>query len=659
MGLTSDGPASDADHAVALERGRDALRRRAWLEAYEAMAAAEALAPLSGEDLEALADAAFFAARPEAVLDAKERAFAAYQAAPNRIRAAYMAVNLARMHGHEGRRSISAAWLRRAERLLEELPEDYPHGYLALVRSEVASGSGDLDTAAALAESALESGRRHADGDLIAWGLRELGLLRIAKGEAPAGLAMLEEASIAAVSGELTPFASGVICCTMIAVCRDLTDYPRAIEWIEATDRYCRRESVSGFPGACRIHRAEIAAVNGSWQRAEQELERATEELGRFGVSPLVADGYYGLGEVRRLRGDLAAADDALRQAHALGHSPHPALALVRLAQGRVEAATTAIRSAVEEAAQDPVMSARLLLAAVEIELAAGERARARRALEAYGELVVAFPSAAREASLHVATGRVLLADGDASTAAAELRSGIRRWREVASPYEVARARVVLAAALRTIGDDDAADLELRAARDEFERLGAAVDVAAAERDLAATEARRAAPQHERRTFVFTDIVGSTRLAEALGDEAWDRLLRWHDRTLRGLIEGGGGRIVKGTGDGFFAAFDGAAPAVASAVAIQRALAEQRSATGFAPDVRIGLHTADANRRGDDYSGMGVHVAARVAALAGAGEIIATADTLADAGPIGVGERREVEVKGVSGTLSVASVRWA
>src|SRR4029077_15358403 len=107
---------------------------------------------------------------------------------------------------------------------------------------------------------------------------------------------------------------------------------------------------------------------------------------------------------------------------------------------------------------------------------------------------------------------------------------------------------------------------------------------------------------------MFTDIVGSTKLAEVLGDQAWERLLRWHDDTLRGLVAIGGGEIVKSTGDGFFAAFDTAQAGVACALAIPRALRDHRE--GFAPPVRIGLHTADANRRGTDYSGMAVHVAA-------------------------------------------------
>jgi class 3 adenylate cyclase len=157
---------------------------------------------------------------------------------------------------------------------------------------------------------------------------------------------------------------------------------------------------------------------------------------------------------------------------------------------------------------------------------------------------------------------------------------------------------------------------------------------------------------------MFTDIVGSTSLAEALGDEAWERLLRWHDDALRALFAAGGGEVVNSTGDGFFVAFESARAGIDCAIAIQRALAEQRRLSGFALSVRIGLHAAEANRRGDDYSGVGVHLASRVAAAAGDGEIVATGDTLVEAGDVARSDEREVELKGLSAPVRVASVDW-
>jgi class 3 adenylate cyclase len=258
-----------------------------------------------------------------------------------------------------------------------------------------------------------------------------------------------------------------------------------------------------------------------------------------------------------------------------------------------------------------------------------------------------------------VALGRVLIAEGDAPAAARELRAATKGWREVGAPYEVARARAVLSRALYAVGNDDEAELELQAALDAFRRLGASVDVEAAERDLRHAEDRRSGPRSTRKTFMFTDIVGSTNLAEALGDRAWERLLRWHDEMLRTLVAGGAGEIVKSTGDGFFVAFESARSGVDCAVSIQRALLEHRDNTGFALSVRIGLHTAQANQRGSDYSGTAVHVAARVAALAGGGQILATAETLAEAADVSSSAGRTEVIKGVSAPVSVAEIAWS
>jgi class 3 adenylate cyclase len=207
--------------------------------------------------------------------------------------------------------------------------------------------------------------------------------------------------------------------------------------------------------------------------------------------------------------------------------------------------------------------------------------------------------------------------------------------------------------------DDDAADLELKAARDEFLRLGARLDAESAEKAIQAAADRLAGPVQARKTFLFTDIVGSTDLAGILGNESWERLLQWHDDALRALFARNNGEVVNSTGDGFFAAFDSAVRAIDCAIAIQRTLADHRRITGFAPLVRIGLHAADANRRGKDYSGVGVHVAARVAALAGGGEIVATVDTLTEAGAISASEPREATLKGIAAPISIASVSWA
>ena len=237
--------------------------------------------------------------------------------------------------------------------------------------------------------------------------------------------------------------------------------------------------------------------------------------------------------------------------------------------------------------------------------------------------------------------------------------AAIKGWREVGSPYEVARARALLARALRALDDGEDADLEADAALEAFQTLGAKIDIEALERERREATERKTGPTIATKTFMFTDIVGSTSLAEVLGDAAWEALLRKHDDTIRSLVVSGGGEVVNSTGDGFFVAFEDARQGIECAIAIQRTLLEQRATTGFALALRIGLHTAAANRRGADYSGMGVHVAARVAALAGSSEILATSETLAEAGTVATADVRTETVKGVSTPVSFAAVTWA
>jgi len=642
-----------------LVAGREALVRHAWQEAFEQLSQADRDGPLAGNDLEALALAAFFGAHAQGELGIKERAFKAYEAEGNELRAAYLALDIARAYGYEGKYSIASAWKRRAERIIGPDGETYAHGYLALIGSETARATGDVDAALALAERAVDIGTRSADADLKAYAMTNLGILKIASGAMSDGFALMEEASIAAVNGELSPFTSGVTACRLIGQCRDLTDYRRASEWIEATEKYCDGQSVSGFPGVCRVHRAEVAAVSGAWEAAERDLERATIELGAYNATPPQADGFYAIGDIRRLRGDFAGAEVALREAHARGRSPQPALALVRLGEGKIKAAAAAINAALDEETWDRWARARLLPAQVEIALAGGDTARARTAADELASIVVGYPSPALEAGRHTAHGRVFLAEGDAPAAARELRAAVKGWREVGAPYEVARARAALSRALRAVGNEDEAELELQAALDEFRRLGARVDVESTERELRDAEDRRSGPVSTRKTFMFTDVVGSTNLAEALGDRAWERLLRWHDDTLRKHVADGGGEIVNPTGDGFFVAFDSARSGIDCAISIQRALAEHRDSTGFALSVRMGLHTAEANQRGTDYSGTAVHVAARVAALAGGGEILATSDTFAEAPHVPTTAARSASIKGVAAPVSVATVAWS
>ena len=159
---TPPGTAPTADSVVI---GRDALARHDWAEAFEQLSQADRDGHLSGADLEALALAAFFGAHAEGELAAKERAFKAYEAEGNELRAAYLAIDVARAYGYAGKYSIASAWKRRAERLIGPEGDTYVHGYLALIGSEAAGAMGDPDSALALADRAVELGKAAAEAD--------------------------------------------------------------------------------------------------------------------------------------------------------------------------------------------------------------------------------------------------------------------------------------------------------------------------------------------------------------------------------------------------------------------------------------------------------------------------------------------------------------
>jgi class 3 adenylate cyclase len=242
----------------------------------------------------------------------------------------------------------------------------------------------------------------------------------------------------------------------------------------------------------------------------------------------------------------------------------------------------------------------------------------------------------------------VSLAEGNIDEAFACLRHAFRLWREIGAPYEAARTRIALARGYRADGDEDAAAEELRAAREAFEKLGAHLDAERAAELLGVDTSRPVM-----RTFMFTDIVDSTRWAGSIGETKWNKLLRRHNELLANLIARSGGEVVKTMGDGLFAAFESPGSAVESAVAIQR---EVDDALPF--DVRIGLHTADATARAGDYEGRGVHAAARVGALAGAGEILASAGTVTDGIRFATSDPRAVSLKGFDEAAEVVSVEW-
>jgi class 3 adenylate cyclase len=426
----------------------------------------------------------------------------------------------------------------------------------------------------------------------------------------------------------------------------------RAGEWTARFEQWCERTALPGaWRGDCRVHRAELLRLQGRWSEAEEEVESASDDFLRFNMPAEIGQAAYELGELRLRRGDLGGAAEAFRRAMEAGTEPQPGLALLRLIEGKPRVGLAELQRALGDAPEARIERARLLPAFVELAVAAEQLDAARRGADELDALARLFGSDALTATAGWTNGLVLLAEGNPAPAVSALRDAARRWHALGAPYEAARAHTSLAEAYQAIADLDAATVEREAALAIFERLGAAGDA----RRVA--DLLRSTPVATTTTFLFSDICGSTKLVEAIGDGAWLDVVAWHDRTLRALFTEHGGDEIDHAGDGFFVAFGDAATALACGIAIQRVLAEHRRDHGFAPSVRIGVHATEAIVVGHGYRGKGVHAAARVASVAEANEIVASRET-ADAGRVSYARPQVVALAGLAEPLEIVRVDW-
>jgi DNA-binding CsgD family transcriptional regulator len=457
-----------------LERGRTAYDARAWSDAAEALARAEASGGLSARDLELLATAVYMLGDEEENYVVLERAHHAWIEAGEPRRAAldafWIGVQLM-LRGELGR---GGGWLGRAHRLLEDEDDCVERSYLLIPEMFRLEAAGDLAGAAATAAQAAADGRRHRDADLAVLAGHSQGLFLVAQGSLAEGLGLLDEAMLAVTSGDVSPIPSGIVYCGSIVGCQTAFDPRRAQEWTAALHDWCRQQpDLVAFTGACHVHRAENMQLRGEWDAALEELDRAQQRALRGGNPRTAAQAVYHRGEIRRRRGELAQAEEDFREASRSGWEPQPGLALLRLAQDDGDAALATICRVAGETT-DPASRANLLPACVEIMLACGDVEGARTAQRDLEEIAAERVSDMLATMLAHTRGAVELAAGDPATALTHLRRALHGWQDLAAPYEAARVRLLVATACSALGDEDSAALERDAARDVFAQLGAA-----------------------------------------------------------------------------------------------------------------------------------------------------------------------------------------
>ena len=472
-------PSGAGGESSALSTARRLYAEQAWSDAHAAFAAADAEHALSIDDLQQMSFAAGLAGDDHAMLQLTERLHHACLQAGQELRAARAAFWAGFRLIPLGELARAQAWLARAQRIVERADCDcVERGYLLLPGAMRKLVEGDFTEAEAAASRACEIAERFGDADLVALSRMTRGRALLKQALVERGLAELDDAMLAAASRELSPVVTGLIYCHLISACSQVYALDRAREWTEALGRWCEPQpQLAGFAGACMVHRAELMELGGAWSDALVEAQRAEQRLASKSDPKAASDAIYQRAEIHRLRGELTEAETVYGLASALGREPQPGLALLRLAQGRTEAAASAMRRIIATT-RDPLARARQLPAHVEIMLAAGDLPQAQAGRDELLSIAQRYGTDVLGAIGAQAHAAVLLAEGSAEAAVEPLRSAMLLWQRVGAPYLVARLHGLLGRAFRELGDEEGAQLEWSAAREAFVALGATPDLA-------------------------------------------------------------------------------------------------------------------------------------------------------------------------------------
>jgi DNA-binding CsgD family transcriptional regulator len=465
----------DSARVDLLDRARLSYADRAWTEAHGAFAAADKAAPLEPSDLALFATTAYMLGKVSEMLATQERAYHAYLEQGEVLPAARTALWLATNLASRGKIPQASGWVELSERLLLAAPEDcVERGYLLMPRMLRHVGAGEFEDVVSVGAQAADIGRRFGDPDLTALAAQTQGraLLRLSRTDE--GLRLLDEVMVSVTGSRLSPMVTGLVYCSVLEGCYETHAIRRAAEWTRSLTDWCGEQpDLVAFNDQCLAHRSEILRLQGKWAEAAREARRAGELGARFGIA---AQANYQLAEINRMRGDLAAADDAYHRVSLDGGDPMPGLALLRFAQGNPEAAFTSLSETLAEA-NDLFVEVQLLPAYIEVAVATGRLPEAKRAVEELSAAAGATRTDAHIAWAADAEARVALAENRITQAIGHLKRAKTIWQKLSIPYELARTRVDFGRSLRARGDTESANLELEAARAIFVELGATPDL--------------------------------------------------------------------------------------------------------------------------------------------------------------------------------------
>jgi DNA-binding NarL/FixJ family response regulator len=465
----------DDDRATAeLTEARRAMADLEWDVAAARFAEADDAGVLAAEDLVRWAEAAYLVGHRDDCLTAFVRAhreLATRGQVHDAVRCGFWVAFVLVGRGDVGQAS---GWLTRCERLLASTDEEGPGaGYLLVHEAfRAAAIAHDHVAGARAAEAAGVIGRSSGDTDLLTLALTVEGRAGIGAGDVTRGLARLDEAMVSVATAEVSPVVAGTVYCSAIEACEEVLDLGRAKEWTAALTTWCdRQHGMLTFTGQCLTHRAALLCVEGRLEDAEHEARRACDRFAGAADEESRGRAHYELAQVHRLRGDHRAAESGYLRSADAGHDPQPGLALLRLAQGRVDVAASMARRVLDETPLGPARL-RVLGPCAEVLLGAGDIAAAGVVADELAGLAAEVGTRAAAAEADHCAGSVALARGDGRSALPRLRRAAEGWRSVHSPPQAARCRLLIASACALVGDRDTAAAEADAARRELSRLG-------------------------------------------------------------------------------------------------------------------------------------------------------------------------------------------
>ncbi len=477
--VLSPAPTSAAQESPIGSAAAAAFARGDWEAAYAELHSSRGQRDLGAEEMEMLAACASWLSKWDEWTRMLESAYAAYAKTGRNVAAARVALSLTRLYLEKDAARVARGWQRRAERLLRDAPPCIEHGHLLRRQTVGELGKGALGRALELNEQCAAVADRFDDSELRTVALHDRGQILISRGEVEEGMDLVDEAMACAVSGEVDTETLGNLYCRTMKVCRKAADFVRVREWSEAASRWCEPHSSSGYPGVCQIYSAEALRQQGQWQEAERAARSACEAFEKSGLNVHAGQAFYELGEIALNRGNWEEAEGAFRQAHEFGYDPVPGLPLLRLAQGKSEAARQTIERALGENPQDRLRRAQLLAARGRIALANGDLVVAEEAAEELSELSEKLGSSVHRAHGLMVRGAVRLAREDPAVAVPDLREAWSNFNGLGIPYEAARTRVLMAKAYLQTGSLEDASLQFEAAAKAFGELGARPDLEA------------------------------------------------------------------------------------------------------------------------------------------------------------------------------------